>query len=83
MSALIEAKGLSAGYHGQPVVRDLDLEVQPGEMVALFGPNGAGKTTTLLTLAGELAPIADRVARLSVAALAVTALFVVSVGGGA
>ena len=57
MSALIEAKGLSAGYHGQPVVRDLDLEVQPGEMVALFGPNGAGKTTTLLTLAGELAPI--------------------------
>lgn len=57
MTALIQAAGLSAGYNGQPVVRDLNLEVQPGEVVALFGPNGAGKTTTLLTLAGELPAI--------------------------
>jgi ABC-type branched-subunit amino acid transport system ATPase component len=61
MTALLQATGLSAGYNGQPVVRDLDVEVQPGEVVALFGPNGAGKTTTLLTLAGELAPIAGEV----------------------
>jgi branched-chain amino acid transport system ATP-binding protein len=61
MTALLEAAGLSAGYNGQPVVRDLDLEVQPGELVALFGPNGAGKTTTLLTLAGELPAIAGEV----------------------
>jgi ABC-type branched-subunit amino acid transport system ATPase component len=57
MTALIQAAGLSAGYNGQPVVRDLNLEVQPGEVVALFGPNGAGKTTTLLTLAGDLPAI--------------------------
>jgi branched-chain amino acid transport system ATP-binding protein len=57
MTALIQAAGLSAGYDGQPVVRDLNLEVHPGEVVALFGPNGAGKTTTLLTLAGELPAI--------------------------
>jgi branched-chain amino acid transport system ATP-binding protein len=57
MTALVQASGLSAGYHGQPVVRDLNLEVRPGEIVALFGPNGAGKTTTLLTLAGELPAI--------------------------
>jgi branched-chain amino acid transport system ATP-binding protein len=50
----LQARGLSAGYHGTPVVHDLDLVVHPGEMVALFGPNGAGKTTTLLTLAGEV-----------------------------
>jgi branched-chain amino acid transport system ATP-binding protein len=43
------------------VVRDLDLHVEPGEVVALIGPNGAGKTTTLLTLAGELPPIAGEV----------------------
>jgi branched-chain amino acid transport system ATP-binding protein len=61
MTALLQATGLSAGYNGQPVVSDLDVEVQPGEVVALFGPNGAGKTTTLLTLAGELAPIAGEV----------------------
>jgi branched-chain amino acid transport system ATP-binding protein len=43
------------------VVRDLDLRVEAGEVVALIGPNGAGKTTTLLTLAGELAPLSGEV----------------------
>lgn len=54
---LIRTTKLSSGYHGQPIIRDLDLEVRAGEMVALFGANGAGKTTTLLTLAGEIQPI--------------------------
>ena len=54
-------RGLSTGYHGHPVVRDLDLEVRAGEVVALLGPNGAGKTTTLLTLAGDIQPISGEV----------------------
>ncbi len=54
MTVVVEARGLDAGYAGQPVVHDLDLEVRPGEVVCLLGPNGAGKTTTLLTLGGEL-----------------------------
>ncbi len=54
---LIEAKGLSAGYGRMPVVRELDLRVDAGEVVALIGANGVGKTTTLLTLAGELTPL--------------------------
>ena len=58
---LIEAKGVSAGYGKMAVVRDLDLRVDAGEVVALFGANGAGKTTTLLTLAGELAPMEGEV----------------------
>lgn len=58
---LIEARALSAGYGIQPVVRDLDLEVRPGEVVALLGPNGAGKSTTLRALAGELAPMGGEV----------------------
>jgi branched-chain amino acid transport system ATP-binding protein len=52
MSTLLQARQLSAGYHGQPVVRDLDLVVKAGEVVALVGANGAGKTTTLNTFAG-------------------------------
>jgi len=52
---------LSAGYGGMAVVRGLDLRVEPGEVVALIGPNGAGKTTTLLTLSGELPPLAGEV----------------------
>jgi branched-chain amino acid transport system ATP-binding protein len=58
---LIEARGLSAGYGRMAVVREVDLHVDAGEVVALIGPNGAGKTTTLLTLAGELAPIEGEV----------------------
>jgi ABC-type branched-subunit amino acid transport system ATPase component len=60
-ASIVSARGLTVGYGKQPVVFDLDLEVHPGEVVALLGPNGAGKTTTLLTLAGELAPMAGEV----------------------
>jgi branched-chain amino acid transport system ATP-binding protein len=59
--ALLECRGLTAGYGAVAVVRDVDLRVDPGEVVALIGPNGAGKTTTLLTLAGELPSIAGEV----------------------
>ncbi len=62
MTAVLSAKGLSAGYAGQPVVHGVDIEVHAGEVVCLLGPNGAGKTTTLLTLSGELPPIAGTVA---------------------
>jgi branched-chain amino acid transport system ATP-binding protein len=55
---VLEAVGLSVGYGPIPVVTDLDLRVDAGEMVALLGANGAGKTTTLLALAGELKPSA-------------------------
>ncbi|ONH23606.1 ABC transporter ATP-binding protein [Pseudofrankia asymbiotica] len=51
---LLSASSMSAGYGGVPVVRDMDLEVRAGEVVALLGANGAGKTTTLLALAGVL-----------------------------
>jgi branched-chain amino acid transport system ATP-binding protein len=61
MNPVLEARNLSSGYGGTAMVRDLNLHVLPGEVVALFGPNGAGKTTTLLALAGELAPITGEV----------------------
>ncbi len=48
-AALLEITDLHTGYNGQAVVRDLNLHVNEGEIVALLGPNGAGKTTTLLT----------------------------------
>jgi branched-chain amino acid transport system ATP-binding protein len=54
---LIDVQGLHAGYGGIPVLRDITLNVRPGEVVALLGPNGAGKTTTLLTISGLLAPL--------------------------
>ena len=60
MTAVLECQSLTAGYAGVPVVRDLDLQVEAGEVVALLGPNGAGKTTTLLTLAGVISPISGQ-----------------------
>jgi branched-chain amino acid transport system ATP-binding protein len=61
VTAVLEARNLSAGYGGTAMVRNLNLHVLPGEVVALFGPNGAGKTTTLLALAGELTPLTGQV----------------------
>src|SRR5262245_36422268 len=43
---------MATGYDGVAVVRDLDLHVDGGEIVALLGANGAGKTTTLLCVSG-------------------------------
>ncbi len=60
MSA-ISIRGLTAGHDGVPVVRDLSMHVDEGEVVALLGPNGAGKTTTLLTIAGALPAISGEV----------------------
>jgi branched-chain amino acid transport system ATP-binding protein len=51
---VLAARDITAGYGTQPVIHDVTLHVDPGEVVALLGANGAGKTTTLLTLAGEL-----------------------------
>jgi branched-chain amino acid transport system ATP-binding protein len=61
VSAVLEARQLAAGYHGHPAVRDLDLVIAAGQVVALLGPNGAGKTTTLLALAGELPALSGEV----------------------
>ncbi|MGD8166498.1 ABC transporter ATP-binding protein [Herbiconiux sp. P16] len=54
MSAVIEGRGMVAGYGPVPVLTGVDIHVGEGEVVALLGSNGAGKTTTLLSLAGEL-----------------------------
>lgn len=57
----IAARGLSVGYGSIPFVRELDIEVARGEIVAVLGANGAGKSTTLMGLAGVLKPQAGHV----------------------
>jgi branched-chain amino acid transport system ATP-binding protein len=53
---LIATKDLYAGYGSAAILRNVEIKVAAGQVVALLGPNGAGKTTTVLTLAGELKP---------------------------
>ena len=57
----LDLQGISAGYGGTTVLRDLSLTVPGGSVVALIGPNGAGKTTLLRVASGLLAPSRGRV----------------------
>jgi len=50
----LELRGVSAGYGRIEVIRDIDVVVPAGSVVALLGPNGAGKTTTLSAIAGTI-----------------------------
>ena len=61
-TATLEITGLTAGYGGAPVLRDLSLNVAGGEVVALMGANGAGKTTTLRAISGLVKPDAGTIA---------------------
>ena len=59
--AVLALEGLTAGYDAAAVIRDLDVTVGPGEVVALLGANGAGKTTTLRAVSGLVKPMDGRV----------------------
>ncbi len=50
----LRAQGVTSGYGGVPVIRDVSISVGPGEVVAIIGPNGAGKSTLLKSLVGIL-----------------------------
>lgn len=58
---LLEARGLAVVAGRRRLVEDLELEVWPGEALAVLGPNGVGKTLTLQTLAGLRPPAAGEV----------------------
>ncbi len=48
----LRAVGITAGYGGDPVIRNITVSVDPGEVVSLVGPNGSGKSTLLKSLVG-------------------------------
>ncbi|MFJ5233106.1 ABC transporter ATP-binding protein [Kitasatospora sp. NPDC088391] len=56
MSLRLTARGLGVGHPGRPVLRDVELDVAPGEVLTVLGPSGCGKSTLLRALAGLLRP---------------------------
>ena len=53
---MLEIKSLAVDIQNSPILRNINIEVNPGELVCLVGRNGAGKTTTLKSLMGYLKP---------------------------
>jgi branched-chain amino acid transport system ATP-binding protein len=62
VNAVLTCSGVDAGYvPGRPVLRDVNITLEAGQVLALLGPNGAGKTTLMLTIAGLQAPLAGSI----------------------
>lgn len=50
-------KGLTVGYGGVPLIKDIEIRIRRGEILTLIGPNGSGKTTILRSLIRQLKPL--------------------------
>jgi branched-chain amino acid transport system ATP-binding protein len=59
--SILEVSGLVAGYGAAPVLKEIDLSVPEGSIVAVLGANGAGKTTLLRTISGLVRPTAGKI----------------------
>jgi len=59
--AHLSVRGVTAGYGGLPIIREVTACVGRGEVVSVIGPNGAGKSTLLKAVVGVLRPMAGEV----------------------
>jgi len=58
---LLRTDRLTVGYNGVPLLRDITLNIEPGEILTLIGPNGAGKSTILKSILRQLEPLGGTV----------------------
>ena len=58
---LLEGKGVTKYFGGLAALKDVDFEIEEGEIVGLIGPNGSGKTTLLNCISGVLVPTSGRI----------------------
>src|SRR6056297_4165528 len=58
---ILEIESIAFAYRDKPVLRDINLDLAPGRILALLGPNGAGKSTLIRCICGRLEPDAGQV----------------------
>ncbi|MCU0262020.1 MAG: metal ABC transporter ATP-binding protein [Ilumatobacteraceae bacterium] len=63
MDALLVADRITVSYGAAPVLVDVDLTVDPGDLIGVVGPSGSGKSTLLRVLLGGVRPVAGEVRR--------------------
>lgn len=61
MKPIVELKHLSKTIKGKEIVKDLNIELFPGQITGFLGPNGAGKTTTIRLMTGLMKPTSGEV----------------------
>ena len=54
-------EGLTVGYEGVPLIKNIEIRLKRGELLTLIGPNGAGKTTILKSIIRQLSPLGGMV----------------------
>ncbi|MDZ4347888.1 MAG: metal ABC transporter ATP-binding protein [Candidatus Binatia bacterium] len=60
---LVALRGANLGYQGAVVLQGVDLELRPGDLIAIAGPNGSGKTTLFRTILGFLSVLSGALIR--------------------
>lgn len=57
----VQLENLAVGYHGKPLIHDINISIEKGEIVTLIGPNGAGKSTILKSIIRQLKTIGGKI----------------------
>lgn len=60
---LLEASNINVTFNGRPVLQNVSLQIEPGQIISLIGPNGAGKTTLVRVLLGLQRPDSGHIER--------------------
>ena len=57
MEYFFQTEQLTVGYNGKPIVKNIEVRIQKGQILSLIGPNGSGKSTILKSITKQLKTI--------------------------
>jgi len=57
----IKAQNISKNFGSKSIIKDISLDIIPGQVLGLIGPNGAGKTTTIKIITGQIPPSSGQI----------------------